>query len=296
MTQPRLLITGAKGFIGAQVYNNLRNYYDVHAVSRSRFQSTTTTWHDADLTKSKVCEELIRDIRPTHLIHCAWETQHGTFWEATTNEKWLEAGKSLFSAFQQCGGYRIIGIGTCAEYAESEKPLKETDDTQIPSTLYGRTKRDLFLFTRKLSISFAWARVFHPYGIGEGPTRFVPSVCQSLLRAEPAKCSSGQQIRNFIDVRELGAAIAQLVSSDVENAINIGQPKSLTIGTVALMLGEIANQPSLIKLSALPDRANEPRILIPDLTRQITELSYHPSIATRDGLSVAYRWWESKLS
>lgn len=294
MTQPKLLITGARGFVGSQILKNLRGHFDIHAVSRNRYQSSVETWHDADLTNADTCNQLIRDIRPTYLVHSAWETNHGTFWEADSNAAWLEAGRTLFSAFQQYGGQRIVGCGTCAEYATSDKPLKETDDGKVPSSLYGQTKRELLLYSRQLSVSFAWARIFYPFGAHEDPARFVPSVCKSLLQAVPANCSSGQQVRNFMDVRDLGAAIAQLVSSHVEDAINLGQHEPVSLADVATMLGKIADRSELIRLGALPDRIGEPTVLIPDLSRQTNELKYQPTITLSDGLLEAYQWWKSQ--
>jgi len=296
MTKSRILITGARGFVGSQIKTHLDDGYDVHAVTRGTVTTDSVTWHDADLLDPDACQALIRDVRPSHLIHSAWETTHGVFWEADSNLAWLDAGKALFSAFCSNGGQRVVGCGTCAEYAGSSDPLREGDDGQVPPSRYGQAKRELFHALRDMSVSFAWARIFYPYGSGEHPARFVPSVCRALLEDRPAKCSSGVQMRNFMDVRDLGGAIAALVDSPLEGPINVGHPVSQKLGDVAMMLGQIAGHPDLIHLGALPDRPNEPAVLIPDLRRQMTELKFQPKIAIGDGMNDVYRWWATQIS
>jgi len=296
MTNPRILITGARGFVGSRIKACLPDGYDVHAVARTQVVADGATWHHADLLDPADCLALIHDVRPTHLIHSAWETTPGVFWEADSNLAWLDAGKALFAAFHANGGQRIVGCGTCAEYAGSSKPLREEDDGRIPSSQYGRAKRDLLNALREMPVSFAWARIFYPYGSDEHPARFVPSVCRSLLQNDVAKCSSGTQTRNFMDVRDVGAAIAALVHSNLQGPINVGHTVSDKLGDVAKMLGQIAGRPDLIGLGALPDREGEPAILIPDLRRQTDELKFDPKISIYDGMSDVYRWWAKQMA
>ncbi len=296
MSKPRILITGARGFVGSRILACLDERYDVHAVTRTQADASGATWHQADLLDPATCAAIIRDVRPSHLIHSAWETAHGTFWEADSNLAWLDAGKALYSEFCSQGGQRIVGCGTCAEYAGSSAPLREEDDDPVPPSLYGRAKRDLLQALREMPVSFAWARIFYPYGPGEDAARFVPSICRSLLHGQLAKCSSGVQLRNFMDVRDLGAAIAKLADHRLEGPINIGHTASHRLGDVAMMLGQIAGRTDLIRLGALPDRAGEPAVLIPDLRRQTNELRFAPKIAINDGMNDAYRWWTKQMA
>lgn len=291
MRTNRLLITGARGFVGAAVLKHLDDRFECHGVSRAPGLDPNVTWHQADLRDPHACVALIHDVRPSHLIHCAWETTHGTFWEAESNVAWLEAGKALFEAFARTGGQRIVGCGTCAEYGVSPNPLPENAVT-LPSSRYGQAKLALLNALTELPVSFAWARIFYPYGEGEGKARFVPSVCRALANEEPAFCSSGVQLRNFVDVRDLGAALAKLATHSLEGPINLGSSDDITIGNAAKLLGEIAGRPDLIRLGALPDRPNEPLVMVPDLTRQTQELHFRPQITLREGLNIAYLEWQ----
>ena len=60
--------------------------------------------------------DLIEEVRPSHLLHFAWETRHGYFWQAPENQIWAEATVDLARAFKDAGGRRAVFAGSCAEY------------------------------------------------------------------------------------------------------------------------------------------------------------------------------------
>ena len=100
--------------------------------------------------------------------------------------------------------------------------------------------------------SFAWARLFNAYGACEDRGRLVPSIIGAILRNEPAKCSSGQQVRDFMDVRDLGSALAALTLSDVQGPINLGSGRQTKIAEVAETIGRLMGRPDLIALGSVP--------------------------------------------
>jgi nucleoside-diphosphate-sugar epimerase len=301
--RPRLLLTGATGFIGRQVLPHLGTF-DLHCTSRDcdspgKQLSRNFTWHEADLRDADQCRRLVTDVRPDYLVHLAWNTEQDRFWEAADNDDWLEGGRALCRAFAASGGMRLVVAGSCAEYAgHGAEPRREIEDEldALPATRYGRAKLELLRSLRELNVQHAWARVFFPYGSGEGERRLVPSIARALLRGEPAECSSGRAIRDFIDVRELGRALAMLVTSDVRGSINLGQGESTRIADIANLLGELAGRPDLIRLGARADRPNEPELLVPDLERQRSLLGFAPRISLREGLAAALGWWSVRQS
>lgn len=298
MNTGRILLTGASGFVGTQIREHLHSGAQLHCTtSTARAGDDDAQWHFVDLRDRAASAALIRDVRPDMLIHCAWNTAHGEFWDAHDNEDWLEAGKALFSAFADSGGCRIVGFGTCAEYSR-DQPGPHREDEAIepyaPATRYGRAKLALLRHLEGLGISHGWARIFLAYGEGEDSRRLIPSVLRALLSNQPAKCSSGKQLRDLLDVRDIGAAIAKLAFSDVEGVINLGSGAPVSIGEVAKMLGEIVGRPDLVQLGALPDRPGEAPILIPDTRRQTDELGFIPGIDLRTGLDDAARYWSTR--
>jgi len=57
------------------------------------------------------------------------------------------------------------------------------------------------------------------------------------------------------------------------------------------MLGRLAGRPELIKLGALPDRADEPVRIVADTTRLTTEVGFRPRFDLETGLREALDYW-----
>lgn len=298
MAKPRILLTGANGFVGRQILAHLPAGGEIHATTHSApGGGGRAIWHRTDLRDPGECRRLIEELSPDILVHAAWNTSHGAFWEAEDNHDWFAAGCALFSAFAENGGQRIVSCGTCAEYAGvSNEPRREaeTDGGAEPETLYGRSKLALLEHLAGLGIDYAWARIFLVYGEGEGERRLVPSVARALLTGQPAPCSTGEQLRDFMDVRDLGRAIAELAQAPFSGTINLGHGGFARIADVATLMGEIAGRPELVQLGALPSRPGEAPVLVPDLTRQEKEFGFHPGIGLREGLADALTYWSTR--
>jgi nucleoside-diphosphate-sugar epimerase len=271
----RLLLTGAGGFIGRHLPGLLSAQgFEVHAVGRQQ----------VDLLDADATEALIAEVGASHLLHLAWYTEHGRFWEAPENRDWAEATLRLARSFRTAGGERLVAAGTCAEYE--------------PSTLYGTTKdatrRELEAFAAETGLSFAWGRVFFPYGPGERPLRVVAAAARAAVTGEPLACTSGEQIRDFLYVEDVAAAFAALVDSDATGSFDIGSGEGVPLRDVLLTLEQLAGRQDIVQLGALPDR-EEPASLVADVRRLRNETGWRPSVELRDGLQRTLEWWREAI-
>jgi nucleoside-diphosphate-sugar epimerase len=298
--KPVFLITGTSGFIGQQVVAALPGDANIHGVSQADHADAITgiQWHRADLRDPQAAQAIVNAIRPSHLIHLAWTTAHGKFWSDPENQSWLGAGTALVRSFAEAGGRRAVIAGTCAEYpASAQAPLREDQGSKSPGSAYGAAKdalrRAVQLLADEHSFSLAWPRIFSPYGPGEAATRLIPSIILSVLNNRPARCASGRQKRDFMDVRDLGAAIAALAQSDYTGIINLGSGEAATIADVARMIGEKTGRPDLIELGALADRPGESETLVPDLRRMKNDLHFTPKISLASGIDNSIANWRA---
>src|SRR5262245_22263964 len=143
---PRVLVTGASGFIGSRTLAPLRRAgFEVHSLGRKapaggrQELAAPTVHHAGDLFDGAEVRALLARIAPTHILHCAWEVTHGTFWHDPRNLDWVAATLDLARAAADLGVQRFIGVGTCAEYDWSDggpAPRKE-QDALAPRELYG---------------------------------------------------------------------------------------------------------------------------------------------------------------
>ncbi|HEX6767082.1 MAG TPA: NAD-dependent epimerase/dehydratase family protein, partial [Polyangiaceae bacterium] len=160
----RVLVTGAAGFIGRQTLPFLRaRGFEVHAADHRSVGAPDVVEHEVDLRDGRAVERLVAAVHPTHVLHLAWCTAHGEFWNSSENLDWVAGGVALIRAVEKTGGGRIVAAGSSAEYGAAGRCVE--DETPIePGTLYGTAKNAfrelLFARARLGGIQAAWGRVF----------------------------------------------------------------------------------------------------------------------------------------
>ena len=300
----RVLLTGATGFIGRHCLERLltAGYGEVHALSRNQEDriGAGVHWHEANLLEPEQMQLVMAEVAPTHLLHMAWYAEPGKYWTSPENVRWLQASLSLFQAFAQHGGERIVAAGTCAEYDWSGDGIcSEVSTPLVPATLYGASKHALHVmleaFARQQNLSAAWGRVFFLYGPHEHPSRLVSSVIRSLLRGETARCSHGRQLRDFLHVADVADAFVALLDTEVRGAVNIGSGVALQLKDVIEEIGRQLKRNDLIQLNALSASENEPPVLVANVSRLAEEVGFHPRYDLSRGLEQTIDWWRQEM-
>ena len=298
----KVLLTGATGFIGRHCLASLSELgYEVHAITVDvpLEGSSGIHWHKVDLLDSAQLSALICGVRPTHLLHFAWYTAPGKYWTSAENLHWLQASLELLRGFVSCGGQRVVMAGTCAEYDWRYGYCSEQVTPLLPATLYGVCKHSLQImldaFARQTGLSAAWGRIFFLYGPREHPDRLVPSVILTLLRDEPARCSHGNQIRDYLFVQDVSDALVTLLESDVSGPVNIASGIPIALKDIICRIAERLNRRDLIQLGALPTPANEPPLVVADVSRLHDEVGWRPKYDLDTGLNRTIEWWKKQL-
>jgi UDP-glucose 4-epimerase len=300
----KVLVTGGRGFVGRHILNELVTLgFDVHAIASHSDISEDlialpVTWHVCDLMKPEAAEALVKQVGPSHMIHAAWVTDHGDYWNSRQNLDWLATTAALLKAFAEVGGARYVGIGTCAEYEWTSSTYDEELTPELPATYYGNIKLEAHRVAMKtaefLGFSAATGRIFFAYGPHENPKRILPYTCQKLALGEPVKISNGALVRDFLHVKDVGAGFATLLNSDLRGAVNIasGVPQALSelVDTVA----KIANRPDLIDVNTQPSGSSEPLKLVAKIDR-ISSTGWQPRIQIEQGLRETYEWWHNQV-
>jgi nucleoside-diphosphate-sugar epimerase len=284
----RVLVTGATGFVGRFVAQRLEtDGWEVHRVDRSV----------ADLLAPHAVRALVERVRPSHLVHLAWNAEPGRYWTAPDNLDWVAASLTLHRAFAANGGRRAVFVGTCAEYDWSNEHLDERDTPCRPHTVYGVAKDSLrrLLEVSPEGMSIAWARLFLLYGPNEAPSRLVASVARALLEGREAPCGDGLAERDYMHVSDAADAIVDLLGSSVEGPVNIASGVCRPLKDIIQAVGEQIGRPNLVRFGARPASANEPRRLAASVSRLHDEVGFRPRFGLNDGLANTIEWWQERL-
>ncbi|MDX1959902.1 MAG: NAD(P)-dependent oxidoreductase [Leptospiraceae bacterium] len=297
---PKLLLTGGTGYIGSKVLEFFQqtNLFEIILVSSNIINIPSVTNVRFNLLNDDI-NKLIDEYDPEYLLHLAWDTEHGKFWNSEINILWLNKSIELVKAFYKKKGKRAVLIGTCAEYDSKFGFCQERVTPLSPSNLYGICKNSLKNISEWVASrenkEFVWIRIFHLYGGNENPNRFIPYVITKLLNNEIAYCSEGSQIRDFLNVKDVGEIIYLITKSNIIGEINIGSGTPIQIKEIARMISVILNKSNMISFSEkLPD--NEPLMLFPDTTRIKNELGWQPRIQLEEGLKESINYWLTNKS
>lgn len=302
VTKPKVLVTGASGFIGFHCLEPLvARGYDVIAVhSASKPEPVQgVTWVQANLLDRRAVPELIARFTPEKLLHAAWYVEPGKLISSPLNLDWCAATLHLVREFREAGGQRCVVAGSGYEYDWSAGLCREDSTPLKPDTLYGAAKNGLREILRgyglSSGLSLGWARIFFLYGPRENPRRLVSSVALSLLKGEPALSSHGEQLRDYMHVADAGAGLAALLDSDARGDFNIASGESVTIRSIIEQLGVASGRSHLLRIGALPARANDVPLVVADIERARREIRWEPRIGLQPGLKQTFDWWAQQM-
>ena len=262
-------VTGATGFVGRQITRALLGrgcrvrliVRDPHRLGELSASSAVEVFQTEDLFGESPARlrEFLADSQT--LIHAAWYAEPGKYLTSSLNLDCLAGTLRLSRVFATVGGQRFVGIGTCAEY-DLAAGLITTDTPLAPDTLYAICKASAFQviarFMETEPTSFVWCRLFYLYGEGEDERRLVPYIRTQLAAGREALLTSGEQVRDFLDVEEAGRMIADVALGAREGAVNVCSGNGVTVRQLAERIADEYGQRDLLRFGSRPENLFDP--------------------------------------
>ena len=296
----KILVTGARGFIGRALLPLLAKTYGgsaIHAIMRRHDDPvpfvTGVTWHSVDLLEMGAARKIIDTVRPTHVLHAAWEARPPHFWTSEENLRWVKASVDLADHFAQSGGKRFLSLGSVAEYDMQHGRMIEDQTPELPSTLYGQSKlffhRHLLNLKQSQGLSAAIGRIFYVYGPFEHQSKLVASACQAIALNKKAQFGPLDFWRDYLHVNDLARAITTLLDSSQDGVVNLGSGQPVRQSTLVETVARVSGRGDLFEICARPANNDEPPVLFAE-TKLIRSLGWRPEIALEDGLAATLQW------
>lgn len=267
-----ILLTGATGFVGRQVLRSLAaRGQQVRVVLREGSAVDTLAGAEPHVVRMPDVFTADREAWSRALagvdtvIHLAWYTEPGAYLQSEHNLSCLAGTLELARACIAARVRRLVGVGTCAEY-DFAAGLLRADTPLDPQTLYAACKASAYHILREwlrsAGMQFAWCRLFYLFGEGEDARRLVPYLHRQLSAAQPAELTSGDQIRDFLDVRDAGDMIARAALGDLQGALNICSGVPVTVRQLAERIADQYGRRDLLRFGARADNLFDPACVV----------------------------------
>ncbi len=268
-----VLLTGATGFVGRQVLRALNE-------SGARVRVVVREGTQCRIASQEAIETIIttQNLFVEHedwwaeackgvdtIIHAAWYAEPGQYLQSTKNLDCLAGTLNLAKGATRSKVRRFIGIGTCFEYDLAEGMLSVATPLR-PLTPYAAAKAAAFMTLSQWfplqGIEFVWCRLFYLYGDGEDTRRLVPHLRSKLAAGEPAELTSGNQVRDFLDVGAAAQMIVKTALSNEQGPVNICSGVPITVRQLAEQIADEYGARDLLKFGARPDNLIDPPCVV----------------------------------
>ena len=308
---PRVVITGAAGFIGSHLSETLLDHgFSVVGIDNLLTGDLANIAHlrdrDFQFIRHDVTNYIDVDGPVDYVLHWASPASPVDYLELpipTLKVGALGTHKALGLA--KAKGATFMIASTSEVYGDPlEHPQKETYWGNVnpigPRGVYDEAKRFAEAMTlayhRYHGVDTKIVRIFNTYGprmrLRDG--RAVPAFMSQALRGEDVTVfGDGTQTRSFCYVTDLVDGILRLMVSETNEPVNIGNPHEVTIEEIARTIIALVGSKSRIVYRPLP--VDDPKQRRPDITRARTILGWEPKVGLEEGLLKTVEFFKGKL-
>ncbi len=308
----RVLVTGADGFVARHLVPALLGgMHEVIGTVRERGVGSPSSvpLHPLDITDRAACRELVRAVRPTHIVNLAavssvrWSFAHP---EETRRVNVEGTRNVLEAAAEGSPPARVLVIGSGEEYGRNDgTPLPECPVAVLqPLSPYAASKVEaerLVEAEPRFRAIAARTRSFPHIGPGQKRGFFSSDVAFQLVRIERGEVEpvlhvgNVDTVRDYADARDVVRAYALLLEyGGLGEVYNVctgrGQSGTEILDTLVRLSGvavRIERDPEKVRPSEIP-------VLIGDNTKLRQATGWEPEIPLEQSLREILAWWREQ--
>jgi dTDP-glucose 4,6-dehydratase len=309
---PRIVVTGAAGFIGSHLCEALLARGDsVIGIDNLVTGDLNNIAHLRERNFQFIRHDVTRyidvDGPVDYVLHWASPASPIDYHELPIQTlKVGSLGTHNALGLAKAKGAKFVLASTSEVYGDPlEHPQKETYWGHVnpigPRSVYDEAKRFgeaiTLAYHRTHGIDTKIVRIFNTYGprmrLRDG--RAVPAfVSQALANEDVTVFGDGSQTRSFCYVSDLVRGILSLMDAKTNEPVNIGNPHELTIEEIARTIVRLCGSSSKIVYRPLP--VDDPKQRKPDITRARTLLGWEPKVGLEEGLRTSIEYFKTKTT
>lgn len=301
MTPTRILVTGATGFIGANLTDRLvEDGHEVFVFLRPsanawrlrgiepRVRSLVGELRDlpgmSDLPRFEVIFHLASaavDQQTRDVVGMLDTNVHGTW--------------AVLTAAARIGVRRLVLMGSSGEYGPAVRARE--DQALQPNAEYGATKAAATLlahaFGRRTGLDVVTLRPFSVFGPLEAPYRLVSYCIQRTLAGLPVEVTNGSQTRDYVFIDDvIDACLAAAEQRDAAGQIfNVCSGLSTSVREMVTRITAACGSQVAPRFGAHPDNPTEMWTTSGDPARAARVLRWRTNTTIEDGIARTVEWY-----
>jgi dTDP-glucose 4,6-dehydratase len=310
MSQKRILITGAAGFLGSHLCDRfIKEGYRVIGMDNLITGDLRNIEH---LFKLPQFEFYHHDV--TKFIHIAGPVDYILHFASPASPidylkipiqtlKVGAMGTHNCLGLAKAKNARILVASTSEVYGDPlVHPQREEYWGNVnpvgPRGVYDEAKRYMESITMAYhtfhNVETRIIRIFNTYGprmrLNDG--RALPAFIGQALRGEPLTVfGDGSQTRSFCFVTDLVEGIYRLLLSDYHLPVNIGNPNEISLKDFAEEVLALTGNATYITFKPLP--VDDPKQRQPDITKARQLLNWEPVVDRKEGLKMTFDYFKA---
>ena len=304
----RIIITGATGFVGANLTRRLiREGHEIHLLVRRGYNSWRIEEvypkihiHKTDLTNKEALADVVGEIKPEWIFHLA---VYGAYSWQTDLQQMVQTNimgtVNLVEACLKTGFESFVNTGTSSEYGYKDHTPKETENLE-PNSYYAVTKASATMFCRYIGqsrgIHIPTLRLYSAYGPFEEPGRLIPTLAAEGLAGKLPPLVNPEVGHDFVFVEDVVDAYLLAASKNDQElgaVYNVGTGIQTSIGELVASVQQILKIDAKPKWGSMPDRKWDTKIWVADSHKIQTELGWKPKYTFEQGFREMIEWLKS---